>query len=396
MRIIERENRIRIKGWDWLLIIGLVLAPMTGLRLFKIGPAELLCFIWGLRFLTHRRTDGNFIQRFFILFFSAMFIGTVIGFLFARSELILTDWITWFYLAFVAFTMYEGLSRNELEYNEKLLNAFCFISVIWYLFLYFYSIKIGKVFLGAPLWFSGVRFTGGAKNPHQVAVLMCGVIFCLARNVIRKNKPLWSALFVVLAFYVIFQTASSTAILSVFLGTIVLIMVLSFYRIKSPATRRLVVLFELMLGIVFVVFTYPILIKYFYNWLASDTNGLGRIELFSHIGDSFRKSPIFGLGPGMHSVWGTTPKEFHNSYLEVLACSGILGSVAFIIMSIRSFKRLTADPSFIPVMVAIYGYSLAGFAFRKLAYWGVFIFILIIARQIFMLDQSDEVQDETL
>jgi O-antigen ligase len=173
-------------------------------------------------------------------------------------------------------------------------------------------------------------------------------------------------------------------------------MILSFYRIKSPSRRVLVVIMELVVGILFVMFTYPILIKYFYNWLASDTNGLGRIELFSHIGDAFRKSPIIGLGPGTHSYWCSTMKEFHNSYLEILACSGIVGTIAFVLMSVRSFKRLLADPTFIPVMVSIYGYSLAGFAMRKLAYWGIFIFILIIAKQISMVDFSDEVDDEIL
>ena len=38
-----------IERWDWILIIGAILSPMTGLRIAKVGPAEFLCFVWALR-----------------------------------------------------------------------------------------------------------------------------------------------------------------------------------------------------------------------------------------------------------------------------------------------------------------------------------------------------------
>ena len=41
-----RVHHNKIRTWDWLLILGLTIAPMTGLRIWKIGPAEVLTFIW--------------------------------------------------------------------------------------------------------------------------------------------------------------------------------------------------------------------------------------------------------------------------------------------------------------------------------------------------------------
>ena len=43
-----KQNTVRLKPMDWLLIIGFCFAPMTGLRVWKAGPAEVICLIWSL------------------------------------------------------------------------------------------------------------------------------------------------------------------------------------------------------------------------------------------------------------------------------------------------------------------------------------------------------------
>lgn len=375
------HNR-QLRKWDLLLIVGLCLAPMTGLRIWKVGPAELLCFIWGLRYFPKRIYRINSITRFFCTFLGAMLIGTIIGYIIAPNELVLNDWFTWIFLTYIALAMYEGLIEYDLEYNEKLLNCFCFISAIWYLVLYLYSIYVSKSFLGAPLWYIGVRYTGGAQNPHQVAVLMCGITFCFLRNIIKKRLIVPSGIGLIVAVFIECQTASSTGIAAIFLGILAMIMVLTIYRLNSISAKVCILTLELLIGVAVLAFAYPIIYRYFYTWLSSDSNGIGRLTLFSQIGNAFEKSPIFGLGPGMHALWGMDTKEFHNTYLEIIAATGIVGFLAFLILTVRSIKTLLYDPTFIPVLVAIYGYGLAGFAMRRLAYWGVFIFIIVIANQI--------------
>ena len=99
MELIKSKDDIRIRKWDWLLIIGLCLSAMTDLRIWKIGPAELLCFIWGLKFFPKRVYRMNILSSFFLRFLGAMLIGTVIGYFVAPKELILSDLLTWVFLA---------------------------------------------------------------------------------------------------------------------------------------------------------------------------------------------------------------------------------------------------------------------------------------------------------
>ena len=64
-----RVHHNKIRTWDWLLILGLTIAPMTGLRIWKIGPAEVLTFIWCLRFFPRGRVSNGALMRFFLFFF---------------------------------------------------------------------------------------------------------------------------------------------------------------------------------------------------------------------------------------------------------------------------------------------------------------------------------------
>ena len=42
------HKKIKLPFIDYFLIIGIVLAPMTGLRIWKIGPGEVLCLFWSI------------------------------------------------------------------------------------------------------------------------------------------------------------------------------------------------------------------------------------------------------------------------------------------------------------------------------------------------------------
>ena len=87
------------------------------------------------------------------------------------------------------------------------------------------------------------------------------------------------------------------------------------------------------------------------------------------------------LGPGVHGSDGTI--EFHNTYLEILACSGAIGGVFFVLYTIRCIRKLwNADWTLIPIIVSIYAYGIAGFAMRRLAYWCVMVFVTVIAKQL--------------
>lgn len=373
-------SRIRLRLADWLLIIGLSFAPMTGLRIWKVGPAEVLCLLWGFRFMLKLKFRMTDLLKFFIGFIGCMLLGSIVGYFVARSELRPSGLLTWMYLAFIAVSMEIGLSKNSVDYNEKLLNTFATCAVLLQLILYFYSKNISTTFLGAPLWYHGVRYTGGGTNPHQVAVLLCAVMFVFARNIIAKRRIIISIAMIAGAVFLLKETDSSTGILSIALGFLVLIF-LRISNISSTKKRfQMLALTTLIIGLILLL-TYSRIYTYVMNWIEDDANGMGRLSIFSSFGNAFRKDPVFGLGPGVHGADGKI--EFHNTYLEIFAAAGTVGFIFFFIYTIRCIKKLwDADWTLIPILVSIYAYGVAGFAMRRLAYWSVMIFISVIASQL--------------
>ena len=371
-------SRIRLRFFDWFLIIGLTFAPMTGLRIWKVGPAEVLCLIWGIRFMLKTKFRMTDLLKFFIGFIGAMLLGSLVGYLIARSQLRISGVLTWVYLAFIALSMEIGLSENEVEYNEKLLFVFSAMAVAFQLFLYIYSQRISMTFFGAPLWYHGVRYSGGGTNPHQVAVLLCGTIFVFFRQIAKKKNIIISILLIAADVFLLKETESSTGIMAIVLGGVVMIF-LAITNLRNKRRRVQLMLIAIFSIAIVLLLTYSYIFSFMNKWLEEDSNGMGRLEIFSSFGECFKKSPLFGIGPGMHGGGGTI--EFHNTYLEILAATGAVGMTFFILYTVRCIKKLwRADWTLIPIMTSLYAYSLAGFAMRRLAYWGVMVLIMVIAQ----------------
>jgi O-antigen ligase len=368
----------KIEWTDWLLIIGLTLAPMTGLRIWKVGPGEVLCLLWGIRYLFKAKNLKSNLSIFFALFIIAMAAGSIIGFIVAPKELRTVDLLTWVYLGVIAISLYEGLKTKLLHYLEMLFFTFAEFATVWNLFLFLYSRFIGSTFLGAPLWYNNVRFSGGGTNPHQIAVLLCGLVFIFLRSLLKKEKMIRSIVLLIVCVYLMLETASSTGVLSIALGIAVsaYFLVADLFPKNKVGAIVILSLILLLISLVFWSFFYG----QFMEWVMEDKNGLGRIEIFSSFGTAFIKSPLFGLGPGVHGVGGTI--EFHNTYLEIIAASGVIGGIAFIVYSIGLFRDvLKADWKLFPILVAMYAYGLAGFAMRRLVYWGIVVFVTVIAEK---------------
>ena len=375
-------SSFKIRPFDWLLVIGLVLAPMTSLRIWKVGPSETLVFLWTLRFVKRKLILSD-VARFYFVFLFTQILGSFWCLLVAPQEAALALHFTWFYLGFVSIYMYDGLCGYELEYCKKLFSLFANLSVVWYLFLFFYARYIGPQFMGAQLWFGSMRFSGGATNPHQVAVLMCGLSMFYLRDAFHGQRILLSLLKMAACVFIVVQTRSSSGILAVALGAFTGLVLLSTTAVKGTTNKRIVFLFEFVIAFLVVLFMYRKFYQLFYDWIASDSNGLSRFYLFAQTKNAFFKSPIVGLGPGWHVfTMGGEPIEIHNTYLEILASAGIIGLLALILFTVRQVRQIIrVDVLYLPIIVSIYAYGLAGFALRRLVYWGFTVFILVIVRK---------------
>ena len=373
--------RIRVRQWDWLLIIGAMLAPMTGLRIWKIGPAEVLCFIWALRYITFKRVRLNFLVKYFIVFIFCMFLGTLICSNVAPEEVRLESWPTWIFLVIISCVLLRVVEQNNLDYNIKVFDLICCFSTLWYAFLYLFSRTVSRSFLGAPLWYY-YRYAGGGTNPHQLAVLMCGIEFWYVYK-FSKRRKIVDVVFFLLTLFLLSETKSSTGIAAIAVGIFIYIAIWLIESGRSSTQKTLFLSIEFIVIVMVVVLFYRQLYQMVYEWVSEDANGLGRFYIWSSFKQAILKSPLVGLGPGTHGISYSGIKEFHNSYLEIFAASGIVGFIAFIVLTIIIVRKvLQGYPKLLPIIVAMYGYSMAGFAFRRLAYWIVMIFTIVIAEQI--------------
>lgn len=369
----------QIKIWDWLLIFGTLMAPMTSLRFGgRIGPAELMMFVWALRVTDFRTVRISFVEKFFIAFLLALFCGSMCGLLIAPKELSRQGWITWPYMAFISHALFSYLKRNDREYNACLFNLICILVTITQFGLYEYAVNGAKKFMGAQLWFAH-RYSGGGKNPHQVAILFCGITFWHAYKVLKEKKLIYIVL-VYLSVFLMTKTYSSTGDAALVLG-FVSIFVTWIIGLEHSKPKKLMFI---MLGFVVLLclgFLFrERLIKELNDWINGDSNGRGRLLIWSSITDLLKKSPVWGLGAGTHGHSGKI--EFHNSYLEIIAATGLVGLSTFVIFSYKLFEKiLKAEPMLISIVISMYGYSTGGFAFRRIVYWILTIFALVIAVQ---------------
>jgi O-antigen ligase len=125
--------------------------------------------------------------------------------------------------------------------------------------------------------------------------------------------------------------------------------------------------------------TFDKLWSLFYNWIASDSNGLGRFRIFASYPETFWKSPVFGLGPGVHGLNGTI--EFHNTYLEVLAMSGMAGGIVFVLFTLNAWKEVRWSPFTLGMFVTLYVFGLAGFGMRRLVFWIILSIICVYGKR---------------
>lgn len=373
------NRNYKIQRWDWLLIFAIVLAPMTSLRIWKVGPAELLCAIWAARYVSFKSFKVDSTVCFLAAIFGCMILGTFVCQIVSPDESSPTGLLTWLYLFFIACYLHRGIEKNTLGYNEMLFNKACELSIWWYLLLYVYSLSISKSFLGIPIWYYN-RFSGGATNPHQIALLLCVLVLWFGRQIIKGNKPIKSIIYMAAAWFLELETRSSTGLASFILGLVALAVIIPLARVDSPKTRVYILVVEIFAGIGLVLLFANKIIDFAYDWISSDPNGLGRLSIWDSFSEVAWKSPVFGLGPGTHGNNGHI--ELHNGYLEMFAATGITGFIVLIIFTVKTIRTFVRrDITLLPIMVGLYAYNMGGFAFRRLVFWIVFVFITVIAMQ---------------
>lgn len=382
---IVRRNGIAL--FDYLLILGLVLAPMTELRVWKIGPSELLCVLWSTKYIRGFFEGGlkNYLIRFWLLFYLTVNAGMLYCLIFYPSESSGLDGLfTWFFMLYISLGVYAGMKKHSLGSVLNILETVVVFSAIWYLILLAYSRLVSPSFLGARLWYARVRYTGGGSNPHQMAILSLGLMFVsfyfLCRVKLSLPKKLLHAACMFAHLYYLYLTRSTTAWMAMAAayaaGAALLLILLQ----RGVRNRQVALILLSAMSLLLVMVAFSQLYQKFYSWVAKDPNGLHRFKLFAYVLDPLRKNFLFGLGDGTHSNSGIS--EFHNTYLEIIGMSGLIGVVIFVFFTWRLIKNLWHDPFLLLLPFAYYIYGFAGFGLRRLPYWVLTVMMIAISEKI--------------
>lgn len=367
------EQNKQFNIWDWILVVGTVISPMTEFRVWKVGPGEALVMLWCIRYFGKffSLSLKDLLPRFWILYLPVIALGTGFCMLAYRTEASPSGLLTFFYFALISCLIYVGLSDRSADQIKRIIYLVGILTGVWYLYLYYYSRYISYYFHGVRLWYGGVRFSGGATNPHQLATLVGAALFIniihladRSRTVKEKIIPAISA---AMCLFVAIQINSSTLVVTIIVTLSLFLYHLSLNHLQTRsqkwiATSVLLIVFSVLIGIF-----REKLFDYVFEWIESDANGRGRFDIFASIGGTLRKNWLFGLGPGMHGLDGTI--EYHNAYLEILAMGGIVGLGIFIVFSIRLFQLLMTEPAILYTVIPLYAYGLGGFSMRRLCFW---------------------------
>ena len=355
-----------------LLILGLLAAPLTSLRVWKIGPGELLLFLWCLLVMIRRRYIViNLITKFWYIFIFLLTIGTLFGnAIITQRTMEIEEVFTYvFFTLFITslVTFFDG--NNNVQF---ILKRIYWLDLIFFTFLFLYGTYVGQSIFGMKLWFGGVRFTGGALNPHQFAytsgpMVIAGLYLASEKKSFLKKFLTYAS---VIPFFVMSIATLSATLTATFAILFFLFIFLSLtYDKNSQRRTKRIIIFSIII-IILILLSAENLYEIFINFVYSDPNGPGRFELWYDSINTWKLSPIVGLGLyGSAGAERGISIEAHNTYFQLLLNSGIIGLSLYLYFVYKLGKfTIKSKHAFLMVMFFVL-YGFGGYSFRRVYMW---------------------------
>ena len=239
-------------------------------------------------------------------------------------------------------------TKLEITYIEKVISRTGFLGVIISLIYYLIGILAsGMNFYGGNIDYFGLtidrsvpRLTGAASNDPNIIVFYFTLYFFFT---ITNLKDRLNKIGFLLVSLVILLTFSRGAYLSIVFGLIILFLTSSGIKskIKAITTTMFLVFVLYMIGDKMIINPINYIISRFTK-LFSD-GGSGRLVIWSNAINTFLDNPIFGIG--INSIREYNLEKYmkgmyvHNSFLEVLVETGIVGFVIYIIFWVLLLRK---------------------------------------------------------
>ena len=403
---VERARSSRTTWIDVWFAVGLTLTSATQLRLpgMPVGAGELLLAAWASAALgalllgkgTSRDPLLGVLGRFWAVGGVALVAGTLWGSMLLRTAT--TSEIAHDAGAF-AFVMLVTLPFVALpNLRERVRGTFRAFTVcttaplLTVMLSGVRSVPLGPFSFGP--WYGGVRFTGWAENPNQIALAVLLVPW-LGLAVAAEDAPGWRRNVVrvcALGAAPIALASASDALAVSWLAGAGLYSLLLWRRLARRGRRSFVALSVAYLLVPLAIAAAavaagPALLRLTERAGSATYNEGGqgslRIILWRHGLQAWSVSPFFGLGPGAHS--GESGPflgfEAHNTFIDWGSCAGLVGILAYLAIFAWAFRGLLARGrmALLCGLVMLLAFSAFHYVLRQPVFWFYFIALVVLS-----------------
>jgi O-antigen ligase len=346
----------RLERWSgaWL-GTALVLTTATQLRFggLPVGPGEVLLGAWllgavatlGTRGLSRPGIGGTLLLAFWGVGAAALALGWIVGLADGDSTLLNGRDLVAFGLvvAMIVLLAFDGRARFVAQAAARAIPVVG-VATMLVLGAAMIATRGGSVGPIQPLY-GDARFRGWAENPNQLALLLVTVplaAVAFARQG-RKNRPIWLAIGVAgILLGVITGSDALKAAWAVVLALAVFAgwLRVTFGRFARTAPAALFAIGAPVAIGIGVLATGDRLVRAVEDQVAEtfEVGGQGqdRVGRWLYGFEALEDSPLVGLGPGPFSG-GSGPfqgQEAHNSVVDWIVSTGLLGLVALLVLGV--------------------------------------------------------------
>lgn len=185
-----------------------------------------------------------------------------------------------------------------------------------------------------------------STNPNSLGIIMVVGIFCILYklNEFKNINQILEISILFIYFFILILTGSRKALISS--GFIFFYWIFFIVPHHSEKSRGLKLIRNLIIYIVS-IFCIIILVRWALKvgmldrlLKGSTTGDKVRIDMMKKGLELFKKNIIFGVGFNNYRVVSGFNSYSHSTYIEVLACTGIIGSILYFIPYYTIFKKL--------------------------------------------------------
>ena len=389
-----------LAGW---LAFAIVWTGATGLRLpgLPFGPGEVLLATWlafvGFLLLRGLKVHLGPTFRVFLLYwlvaFTLLGLGALVASATGRMNIDSAGHDT---LAFVLQAMF--VCSAVMFVDDK---AF-YVAVArrtLFLFAFFATgiLVVGYIspgVLGFEIWYGGIRYSGWANNPNQMALFALPMPF-IGWYLLRQARGFASRLAYVIAIgacIVVGIETKSDGLRVAWLGSTSLLGLWAWYSsLVTPRGRFLYITFVIA-PIVAVSMTIAFGEEFVdrlelavHDMYEEGDQGEGRVVRWTNGIRAIMQSPLVGFGPGRYSG-ETAPfqdKEAHNSLIDWGASTGVLGIILHLSMLGWCVLRVlrAGELALLGVLIALTGFNMFGYSLRQPVYWLLLVLVVMLSTE---------------